>query len=226
MANCGIHLLQKHNGSRTYLNLVSLFTAITFLLAVILSPFVDCYRIGDVVDMEISVDGRRSLNPLRHMMPKFGSQLEAEVKLEKSNLLGERNKVNVEEANTFSFKFDDGMWELPMISLVNEYYGQQTKYLDSLTVQFVISLSDVGTIRAVTASDIVYSNEHKPYLHLKYEWVEEGATVSLYSGQAAMFFLVLVFSISSILVSCGVVTNLNDSLKYNADQQRLVPKWD
>jgi hypothetical protein len=218
-------------GTRNFLCLQLIALYIYTVPGVSVTPVVDCYRIGDVVDTEATIDGRKRLNPLRHLMPKFGTQWEKSVRFEKSNISGLRSNESIDDAITFSLKFEDGMWELPTLSLIKEYHGQQPKFLDSVTVRFVISTSGVGTIHAVVAKDIAYITEHKPYFRVKYEWIEEGAA-SPSAGHTVMFLLVFIFSIFVLLMSCGVMTSTGDSKPtyvshgYNSDEQFSVPKWD
>jgi hypothetical protein len=212
--------------------LIKYCCAIFTILATSNAALVAGYRLGDVVDTEIVIDGIQRSNPLRHQMPMFGAKWVPYVRFEKIHLTGRSGEDGGEVSRTFSLQFEDGLWVLPTISLVKEYMGQQPKFLDQFTVQFVFSKTGAGVIHAVSAKNAMYSTDHKSYFLVTYEWIEEEA-VSPSTGLAVMFLFAFLLSVFSILFSCGIVdsdqddtnakqTSVNDSYQYSLS----VPKHD
>lgn len=160
------------------------------------------YRIGDVVDTVLVIDGSRRSNPFRHQMPIFGASWIPYVRFEKSNLIGARNNDGFEEPNTISIQFEDGFWAVPTVALARNHGAQNPTFLDHLTIQFFYSKA--GAIRAVLTKDAKYSSDHKSFFDVTYEWIEEEA-VSPGMGLALMFLMVFLFSAYSILINCGVI---------------------
>lgn len=160
------------------------------------------YRIGDVVDTLLVVDGNQRSNPFRHQMPIFGANWIPYVRFEKSDLIEPRKNIDYDEVGSISIQFEDGFWAVPTVSLTKHDGSHNPSFLYHMTIQFVYSKS--GTIHAVVLKDATYSTDHKSYFHVTYEWIEEGA-VSPTLSLAIMFLLVFLFSVFSILISCGFI---------------------
>jgi hypothetical protein len=204
-------------------------------LALVLSPTVRVssvlgYRIGEVVDTILVIDGNQRSNPFRHQMPIFGANWIPYVRFDKVNPIGTRNNNGYEEAGTISFQFEDGFWAVPTVSLTRGHGSQKPTFLDHMTIQFVYSKA--GAIHAVLTKAATYSAEQKSFFHVTYEWIEEDA-VSPNIGLAVMFLMVLLFSVYSILLTCGIIGHDLDfaptskSFEINARGHTLtVPKCD
>lgn len=176
----------------------------------------NAYRVAEVVDMDIVVNGVQS-DALRSQMPLFGVTWISPVRFEMDELLPR-------DARTFSLKFEDGLWTLPATPLT-----KGGDHLEMLTVQFIYSKSGAGAIHSVSSKDAIYSAERQPYFTVKYHWIEEEA-VYLSAGHAVMFLAVFVSSVIFLLISCrfidedGVGTSAasGSTLGHSV----AVPKWD
>jgi hypothetical protein len=180
----------------------------SFILALVLFPTsADGYRVGDVVDTVLVVDGHQRSTPFRHQMPIFGANWIPYVRFEQSNLIEQRNKVGNNEVRTFSLQFEDGFWVVPAISLTKFHDAQNQSFLDHLTIQFVISKA--GTIHAVLMKEATYSSDSNSFFRVTYEWIEEEA-VSPNLGLFIMLLLVFLFSVFSTLITCGFIGSDRD----------------
>jgi hypothetical protein len=190
------------------------------------------YRIGDVVDTILVINGSQKSNPFRHQMPIFGANWISYVRFEKSNLVGPRDSNDGDdEAGTISIQFEDGFWAVPTVSLTKNHGSQSPTFLDHLILQFVYSKA--GAIHAVLTKDAKYSTDHKSFFHVTYEWIEEEA-VSPNMGLAIMFLMVFLFSVYSVLITCGFIgrdldfdsTTSKDFEGSSRGQSLAVPKCD
>ena len=194
--------------------------------------FVAGFQTGESISTEVVVNGSKRVITSKQVIPKFGTQWDNSPKrFKKMDMFGQRG--NEEETdNLFSFQFEDGLWALPTLSLTKKSYGQQTKFLESMVIQFVITKSGIGQIHAVTLKDVVYSTQYSPHLYVKYKWIEENAVLPS-TGHATMFLIVFLFAIFALLVSCGGVLATGSGSKRNhstleisCDPQVNAPKWD
>lgn len=218
---------------RTVLCFITLVLSMSYSSST--SPFVvpvASYEIGESVHTEFVINGKKRSIPLQ-VRPKFGYRWDERVKFEKIFLMDQLEDDEQKQSVSFYIQFDDGLWATPTLSLVKNTYRQQPKYLDGLVIQFVITKHryNTGTIHAVTVKDVIYSPQQKPHFTIKYEWIEEKG-ISPSNGHAVMFFVVFLFSVFVLLVSCGIVTTESSSMRNNcfperhSDPHSTVPKWD
>ena len=213
-------------------NVLCFITLLSMSYSSSTSPFVTSYETGESVHAEFVFNGKKRSIPLQ-LRPKFGYRWNEPVTFEKKLLLEQQEDDGEKQTVSFYFQFDDGLWAIPTLSLIKNAYGQQPKYLDGLVIQFVIAKYryNTGTIHAVSVKDVVYSKQEQPHFTVKYEWIEE-KSISPSNGHAAMFFVVFLFSVFVLLVSCGIVTTDSNSMRNNGFPERhsnphsTVPKWD
>ena len=208
---------QSHSSS-----LVKRCQSLYFLLSVLLwsIPATTCaYRLGDVVDTDIVVDGVVS-DALRNQRPLFGV-----------------DSMTVEPfaiesiKRSFALQFEGGLWTLPTAAI-----EQKGQVLETIQVQFLYSRSGVGAIHAVHSNAVYGPSSSVSAFTVEYQWIAEEA-VNLNNGFAVMFLAVIVASIFFIASSCGMLlesaptrSKNNSDVSVQHQQQYGImagsPKWD
>ena len=193
------------------------------LLSVVLwsTPTTVCaYRVGDVVDTDIVLDGVVS-DALRNQRPLFGVD-----SMTVEPFLIENTQ------RSFALQFEGGLWTLPTAAI-----AQKGQVLEKIQVQFHYSRSGAGAIHAVHSNTVYGPSSSAPSFTVEYQWVAEEA-VSLNNGFAVMFLAVIVASIFFIASSCGMLlessptksrNNSDVSLQQQQHQYGIMaesPKWD
>ena len=163
---------------------------ILYLLAAVLlwsipNTIVHAYRVGDVVDTDVVVDGVVA-DALRNQRPRFGIDSKTVEPF-----------VIESMKRSFSLQFEGGLWTLPTVAI-----KEKEQALEKIQVQFIYTRSGVGAIHALH-SNAVYGPSSSAFT-VEYQWVADEA-VSLRNGFVVMFLAVLVASILFIASSCGML---------------------
>jgi len=189
----------------------------TLQLLLLLLPTITAYRLGDVVDTDLVIDGVAS-DALRNQRPLFGIDSKTTEPF-----------VSESIKRSFSLQFEEGLWTLPTASLKQ---NGESLSLEAIQVRFVYSRSGVGAIHAVQ-SNAVYGPSSASAFYVEYHWIAEEA-VHLQTGFTVMFLAVLVASVFFIMTSCGMLlesSTTNRNSNYASQQQQShgsisSPKWD
>ena len=144
--------------------------------------FADAYRVGDVVDADISTRSSLTIDLLMADQPLFG--LSKTVHLPR---LPER----------FSLSFEEGLHSIPYVD------GQ---FLQQLLVTFVYSKSGGGRIHSVTSKAIQSTGSNRRFdpkkkIEVVFDWIEE-ENVDIEAGATVMFLAAFVVSILFLLQLC------------------------
>jgi hypothetical protein len=194
---------------------------VLLLLATFLLPeAVTAYRMGDVVNTEISFTGQEPKDTLRSQMPRFGRPTRATVDL----------PPDTSQPQTIGISFQEGLWGLPSLPVENSRH----QVLFTALVTFVYDSSESGTIHAVhvkpsyrEANQQDEEDQGKRSFRIRYKWVQE-TTAAVVAGQAIMYLLVFLATVFYLILACGVFSVGGDDDDEAGIQSsgNGVPKWD
>lgn len=131
------------------------------------------YRIGDAVDTNVRYGGSET-DALRRQQLLFGIDSLAEFEV---------------KDDVFSLTFEDGLWGLPGIKIVNG----KDQVLQGWEIDIVYSKAGDGDIHAVSYKDPVYADDRREVFQVLYHWVPE-PDVLVAEGQTTMFLCVIAAS--------------------------------
>jgi hypothetical protein len=207
---------------------VSLEAKIRFVLVIFLVGSCCAYRVGDVVETELSIDSWPSSNVLRSQMPVFGVSTRAQFQIKKPTTTSDESSDR-RLARKAALSFQDGLWGLPTIFLTNS----RGSGLQKLMVVFLYSKSGNGVIHSVSCvpkypdgdSDVATQDG---VFRVEYKWVEE-EEVDLNAGQAIMLLVSFLAGVFILVASCGLLHSPDHQWTGaggNGIGQTSVPKWD
>jgi hypothetical protein len=140
------------------------------------------YRIGDAIDTDVRLDATTT-DALRSQMPTFGVN-------------GRVRFDSIGESKTFALMFEDGLYAVPTIPLING----AGEFLSSWEVLFTYDSSQ-GSIDTVSYGQPMYAaDSDETEFIIEYKWVQEQA-LRVTAGQNAMFIIVLVASLYFLWIS-------------------------
>jgi hypothetical protein len=159
--------------------------------------FADAYRVGDVVDADISTRSALTIDLLMANQPLFG--LSKTVHLPR---LPER----------FSLSFEEGLHSIPYVD------GQ---FLQHLIVTFVYSKSGGGRIHSVTSKAVQSTGSSRRFdpkrkIEVVFDWIEE-ENVDIEAGATVMFLAAFIVSILFLLQLCMTTDGYDDEDNNNND---------